>query len=986
MSVTDAATVDNSIGRLLSKDKLDRAEAAVFPTEASGMMRSITEDHKLASGKVPSVRLSQSAPSSDSLAFLQDRLTGKSMITQPLVASEENWRRANLAAPQGVHPVEIGDGLEGGEGNAASRLDASVVPTFRDASSPEIDTDISRTSSTSTKGSSGESSDLNSVCESKLRLNPEVPDGTGLAPGIVLKEETKKQSHEGAEIEAQDKAHRLNVRRLHSILELLETERNYTEDLDLLVNVFFVQLRSIPYFAENGQRLRTVVRNADQLLDLHRHLTLRLTEIVERATAEDAPNDSADHAVIECANAIAALAPRFGVYKEFCARHKEALAHIDTVEQRTGEWELFRQRSSVAANNFLAKSSDNVSRSEQGVSPRVMTQRRLLFRDFFIKPIQRLCLYPIILQTMQKNSPGIGHEELSHTIDLMRNVTLDVDSASKQRESALLTEMITSRLETNSTFSHSLLTSLGECKMSGNLDVLHHHNTLAPLTVPLPVKYYGCFLFGDFMLMVKVRRNHSFTARYWFPLAETRLERTDAHADYLPHAFRLSVRGHHFELIASTAKECHLWLSALEDVFQRGPSKTRSLNGAEIPFPCNLPIEHSAAKEAGQDPLVDFLSHRALSTDSQTTRGRLAPSSTHSEILLRHKSPPRRAAIDRGMLFSDACISARTSLDNDGFLSHTTQVGPSSLSSTMGAIVNLSRLSGSETLSLKVPSRALSQEDTTPTQTPQMGSVSLSSDPSPNCSPLNTATSSPTLRSSFSEDTNEPQGRSLRRRVRESFSRRSSVQLDANEVNAAQEQAALAQAISRRSSLTGLGLRSNQVNEVGQLAKGTPLTLDTSSHTLQNNANPPRSGATSARSVRNPKGWFLSSSSRSSSDETDTLSSPFVPSGTLKRSSSLNWSALRARNWSTTSLKSLASRRGSVDLDGDVSESESRTSRSSFSEAGRSPPVLTNQADSVLAPSSRASSPKRKFAMRFLQRNRLSPMAPPNSQTSPTHD
>ncbi|WFD01821.1 2-dehydropantoate 2-reductase [Malassezia obtusa] len=925
MFSSETATVDNSIGRLLpDQQEQEPAEAAHEALEKMSIGSSTTEDvkderspsPKQGDKQVVAVHMAQSAQNPESLNFLQDRLTEKPFTSQSFPVSDTKWTPSALAAPRGMRPVDIGVELESTESNPAPRLESALYMTLRDASSPEIDTDISRTSST-----------------------------------IILRGEHPKNDRASSEID--DKTVRLKVKRLHSIFELLDTESNYTDDLDLLVNVFFVELQSVPYFCENPQRLRTVVRNANQLLDLHREMTAKLRSIVEGATSDDAPNDSADHAVVECANTIASLAPQFKVYNQFCARHKEALAHIDAAESRTGEWEMFRQRSAEAANRYLAKSSTGETLSASAPSPRVLTQRRLLFRDFFIKPIQRVCLYPIILQTIQKNSPNVGQEELARAIDLMRKVTLDVDSASKQRESALLTEMIGSRLE-----------------MSGNLDVLHHHPTQAPLSTPLPIKYYGCFLFADFLLIVKVRRNHMFTARYWFPLAEARLERSSAHESYLPHSFRLTVRGHFFEFIALTAKECQLWLNALEEVMKENPSRTRRLNGADVLYPCNLSSDGSASAQDGEDPLVAFFGNRASVPDTQAARGRSTTASSHGEILLRHKSPPRRAAIDRGMLFSDACISARTSFDNDGVLSHAMPAAPSSLGSTMGAIVNLSRLSGSETVSLKLPSRAVPSDGTTPTQTPHISPVLISTEASPVESPIATAPSSPTLRPSFffPDDGAEPQGRGFRRRMRDSFSRRSSVQLDANDIIAIRDQAA-AQSLSRRGSQVGLDTRAVQVNELGQTVQGPgPLTVDTSS--VSSVTNTPRATNSFAHTMRNPKKWFSPTTPRPSSatDESDPwLAGDTVPSGTLKRSSSLNWSALRAKNWSTISLKSLATRGASVELERPMPDLESRPPTALLSDASRSSSALSNHADMVSPGSSRAPSPKRKFALRFLQ-------------------
>lgn len=986
----DVATVENSIGRLLSDDLGKGDQDSVLT--ASEMLDRLSLSHTSsddgrsqspppsANDEVETYHLAQTAQNPESINFLQERLTEKPFTSQPLPALNIKWSSLKLATPRGVHPVSLDHDGEGSEANPAPRLDADLL-TLRDASSPEIDTDISRTSSTSTRGSSQGSTEATGQWSVKGSVQSSAA-GEGLAPSIVLQSEQRKKEEAMASSEDESKAARLNVRRLHSILELLETERNYTEDLDLLVHVFFAQLPSLPYFSENVQRLRTVVRNADELLALHRELTMQLRTIVDRATAEDAPSDSADRAVVACAETIASLAPRFSVYNEFCARHKEALAHIDTLESRSGEWEQFRQRSTEAAGRYVPHADDQGAPTGGTVrSPRAVTQRRLLFRDFFIKPIQRVCLYPILLQTIQKNSPNVGQEELGHAIELMRQVTLAVDSASKQRESALLTEMIGSRLEYTTALSPSLFNSLGECRMAGNLDVLHHHPTLAPLSTPLPIKYYGCFLFAHFVLIVKVRRNHMFTARYWFPLGEARLERNMAHERFLPNAFRLSVRGHYFEFIASTAKECQLWLSALEEAFAQGPSKTRFLNGAEIPYPCNLSAEKPPAGAAHSDPLIDFFTHHTSATDAASGRGRGGSESPSGEILLRHKSPPRRAAIDRGMLFSDACISARTSFDHDGSFA---PAPSSTLGSTMGAIVNLSRLSGSETVSLKLPSRASTALGTAPTQLPPNSTQLRSSDVTPVDSPSGTAPSSPTQRAFFSlDDGSDPTSRGFRRRMRDSFSRRSSVQLDASDIAAARELAAGGPSLSRSSSQLTLDIRSAaSVTELGQTMRGNvPLSIDALA--AQSPTHTPRASQSLARTVRNPKGWFSPTTPRASYTNDDNDPWPYndtVPAGTLKRSSSLNWSALRSRSWSTTSLKGLVSRRSSMDLDRDVPNTDTRGSSNEYSDQSRPGSALSMHAEPPTSPTSRALGPKRKFAMRFLQRNRLSPMAPTDAQ------
>lgn len=582
-------------------------------------------------------------------------------------------------------------------------------------SSPELETDVSRTSSTSTKKSvqsmrsmtSSASLESNQSVHTAHSSSETLPDASDLLTFKSLPERPSDTS-----IDVPTPTARMRVKRLHALIELAETEANYVKDLDVLVNVFFKLLPSVPFFAEAPARVDTVVRNGSDLLSLHRDLSARLHTILRekrllpdkvRTEMECALSLGNDEAVAAFAQAFIEYAPRFQAYCEFCSKHKEAMALIDVVEQRP-EWDVYQNRASDAVRH-LGPSGSSASH--------MRSRQRLLFRDFFIKPIQRVCLYPILLQTVHRHSPAaqVDVAVLDEAIACMRRITSDVNDASAQRQSRLLTDKIIERMVPTMELSSSFLPSLGSCLMTGNLDVLYHHTTYAPLTWPLAIKYYGCVLYADFVMMFKVRKTHTYEPRYWFPLAEVKLTPGDERSVTLPHSFRLSVRGHHFEMIALNEKEHDLWRDAFAKAIANGPSLTRRVHGMDVPFPCNLPgtqqvglsastsLSDLAARgttspppEEETDPLARYLGMCSL--DGDTSRANSALGSAPAEILLRHKSPPRRAAKDRGMVFSDACISARSSFDGDWARSH---------GAVKNSRVGLHRLSGSETLSLRIP-------------------------------------------------------------------------------------------------------------------------------------------------------------------------------------------------------------------------------------------------------------------------------------------
>ncbi|TKY89444.1 hypothetical protein EX895_001975 [Sporisorium graminicola] len=587
------------------------------------------------------------------------------------------------------------------------------------------------------------------------------------------------------------------VRRYAALLELIDTERNYADDLATLVLVFFDNLCMMPFFNDQPARQALVMRNSEDLLRTHQKLSAKLEGILidlglrksgqqrlaedKRTDLEKALSPQADEAVVRVAKLFNQMMPSLQSYKAFCSRHGEALALIREAEKRHADWDAFEkhcadvlkltrfgQKGSADTPNTFANSpasyftpmtttsSSHVSSGSTstlnaagagsnhgsasttpGSGTSVMRQNssRLLFRDFLIKPIQRLCLYPLVLQTLQKHSSATGGsvEELALAISLMREVADQVDEAGKRRESELRADLISSRIEPIQGVTSSFLKSLGDCQLSGTLDVLHHHRTLNPLVAPLRFKYFGVFIYHSFLLMVKVRKNSTYECRHWFPLWAARLSNVEEERNLIPHSFRLSIKEHHFELAASNAKERQLWIDLLSLAISRA---TFSPPGSVATFPCSLyfgdaadgesleaseaptpnasrPSEFQgyfdAARSSIADPLMEFLAMHAAGaaqTTSSNQKGQRSSSGPWmpTEILLRHASSNSRAIVDRGMVLSDSVISARIVRDG-GALSTLYAASGSGLGSAVGSSLGLSRLSAKETSTVKIQRR-----------------------------------------------------------------------------------------------------------------------------------------------------------------------------------------------------------------------------------------------------------------------------------------
>ncbi len=302
-------------------------------------------------------------------------------------------------------------------------------------------------------------------------------------------------------------------------MELIDTERNYADDLATLVLVFFDNLCMMPFFNDQPARQALVMRNSEDLLRTHQKLSassrtsssISVSESLDKqdwwttrkTELEKALSPQADEAVVRAAKLFNQMMPSLQSYKTFCSRHGEALALIREAEKRSADWDAFeRHCASILLQTRLAQkgssrppsgantpsvwgnsptsyftpmlpssastpfasgststltvgthSGPNSASVTPGSGPGTMRQNssRLLFRDFLIKPIQRLCLYPLVLQTLQKHSSATGDsvDELALAISLMREVADQVDEAGKRRESELRADLISSRIEPN---------------------------------------------------------------------------------------------------------------------------------------------------------------------------------------------------------------------------------------------------------------------------------------------------------------------------------------------------------------------------------------------------------------------------------------------------------------------------------------------------------------------------------------------------------
>lgn len=212
-----------------------------------------------------------------------------------------------------------------------------------------------------------------------------------------------------------------------------------------------------------------------------------------------------------------------------------------------------RQSISRVSSNANLKASIT-STSESGHSDRGQTgmKSKLAFMDYLIKPVQRICRYPLLLDQLQdhpRSASGSGESSsvsnaesgsrdvevnsVQSALNVMRAVASSVDEARRQQDLAIKSSLIASRISkglalvtasytrpASHNLSFSFLSSLGPCHLAGSLDVIHYPSLNASSNGTVKAKYLGAFLYpGGYIILAKVHKVRTYEPKHWFSLA-----------------------------------------------------------------------------------------------------------------------------------------------------------------------------------------------------------------------------------------------------------------------------------------------------------------------------------------------------------------------------------------------------------------------------------------------------------------------------------
>lgn len=234
-----------------------------------------------------------------------------------------------------------------------------------------------------------------------------------------------------------------------------QIQQNVTEILalheDLLVQIQPFIIEPVP---RTARRELPIQRKQSRRRSIHGHqITSAITGLVHTArNSHDSarPLSSNENSVPADTNNVTEVAKIFGktlgrffVYEEYGAKYELMLREMSSTSKSITNWHAF-ERSIEALANSLASSSGSEESARKGLS----------FEDLLIKPIQRICKYPLLFEDLYRNTLEVDNSEsraelekvlwrLRETAEEINRATNDPETQTRIQRSWYLQDLLT---------------------------------------------------------------------------------------------------------------------------------------------------------------------------------------------------------------------------------------------------------------------------------------------------------------------------------------------------------------------------------------------------------------------------------------------------------------------------------------------------------------------------------------------------------------
>ncbi|KAI1356308.1 hypothetical protein F5Y01DRAFT_323774 [Xylaria sp. FL0043] len=400
------------------------------------------------------------------------------------------------------------------------------------------------------------------------------------------------------------------LQRRRILEELITTEESYIGDIRFLMNVYVTILASLPTL-QQGLR-SSINQNLTDIIELHEEILGELHRIVpdseytqpEYISVEPSSKPSQEHhrwhsldsvpedrggqswlhsvpSVIAEPNIAAEVAQIFGkkmnrflIYEEYGARYELMIKDVASAHRMLPQWENYQKGIEALA------ASLNASNQHLGHS-----RKSLTIGDLLVKPIQRICRYPLLFSELLKYTPVCdcpsSHIEIESVLIRLRETTAEINRATDDpgikaslEQTWLLQDRLVFPNQKLSAASKSKVRSLGQIRLCGALHVCWQ--TREGVTG----QYMVSLLYRDYLCLATAGKvEQAYTIQACISLDSIKIEEADngrgLQCHTAPFSWKLVFECDHqlYEMImtACSPKEETEWRMRLSDARQSGP-------------------------------------------------------------------------------------------------------------------------------------------------------------------------------------------------------------------------------------------------------------------------------------------------------------------------------------------------------------------------------------------------------------------------------
>ncbi|ESO96003.1 hypothetical protein LOTGIDRAFT_159983 [Lottia gigantea] len=266
-------------------------------------------------------------------------------------------------------------------------------------------------------------------------------------------------------------------KREHCIKELIDTEKNYVDALNMIVVHFIKKLTTVLNVQERG----IIFGNIEKLYEIHKAFYDDLLRTVMSSSAK-------------LADIFIRYKTELVIYGDYCANLPSAQESID----KLCEAEMPRQKIQECERNA--------------------NEGKFRLRDLLSVPMQRVLKYHLLLRELIKSEPSHPDKpSLEGALAAMQDLSLYVNEVKRDHESLQLIEEIQNSIVDLKMPSKTTLRDYGRFQKDGELKVSSHMDSR--------VRNRHIFLFDKVMLMCKAR-SETYSYKDAIVLAEFKIDET----------------------------------------------------------------------------------------------------------------------------------------------------------------------------------------------------------------------------------------------------------------------------------------------------------------------------------------------------------------------------------------------------------------------------------------------------------------------------